>query len=70
MGYGQEESAAIATDKGASSQHWVHKKQFKMTQKAAELLQLNHDKFLTNKVEVLTTIVSTVTIYRLPSSRT
>ena len=56
MGYGQEESAATATDKGASSQHWFHKKQFKMTQKAAELLHLNHDKFPTNSVDVLTTI--------------
>ena len=34
-----------------------------MTQKAAELLQLNHDKFPTNNVDVLTTIVSAMTIF-------
>ena len=44
MEYRQEESAT-ATDKCVSFQHWIHKKQIKLTQKAAEPLQLNHDKF-------------------------
>ena len=60
MRHGQEESATTETDKGVSSQHWIHKKQVKMTQKATELQQLNHEKCYTNKVDVLTTIVSTI----------